>query len=86
MEGNSWISVEDRLPEHDQVVLAVSKLPDTSVFDWYKYPLNLKLLNFYNKNQYHRYFRDKESLFPVNSENITHWMPVPSPPKETIQP
>lgn len=74
-----WISVKDKLPAHDQKVLAVF---DTKDSDWYKYPTNLRLLNFYDNGQFDRHFRDGSTLLEVRSENITHWMSLPLPPKK----
>lgn len=76
----NWISVKNQLPEHDQVVLAVFEIPSSEKYDWYKYPSNLCLLNFFKESPYKQFFRDKSTLRPINSEKITHWMPLPNPP------
>lgn len=63
---SKWISVEDRLPEHGDVVLCWHKAKD--------YPIVLQL--------------DKRSGCWLDDQwdygmgLITHWMPLPEPPKE----
>jgi Protein of unknown function (DUF551) len=69
-----WISVKDKLPEHNEVVLAKF---DTMGVSWYTYPTNVKLLAFHIQDEYTKWFKDKSSLRPVNSSLVTHWMPLP---------
>lgn len=81
----NWISVKERLPEDGEVVFALFDTSDCS--EWYQYPLNLKMLNFRRKSPFEQFFRDKESLFPVNSQRVTHWLPLsslPDPPKNIL--
>ena len=66
---NKWISVKDRLPDHNQYVLIIRCIggkffkPNVAKFKWNKfYPL-IKITG-----------------LKFNSENITHWMPLPEPP------
>jgi hypothetical protein len=73
---SEWISTKDKLPDDDQLVLAVFE--DFST--WYRYPTSITLLRFKIKSQYDRYFVDKSTLFPVKSETVTHWMPIPEQP------
>ena len=66
-----WISVKDRLPEKGTEVLA---------FDHYGRPLIAKLVENY-------YFSDGVSWYDrlgyyLGMSIITHWMPLPEPPKE----
>lgn len=77
-----WIRVEDRLPEYDKEVLihAVSKTTNESkiaisyLMDKFYFgsrPINLKEPIWHEPWQY----------FGANN-TITHWMPLPEPPKE----
>ena len=64
--GSKWISVEDRLPEPGVVVLVYSKLGCT----YFSYIL-----------RYHLEGRPFAIEYSGGWE-ITHWMPMPVPPKE----
>ena len=63
---SEWISVKDRLPKSRFVVLAYEK------------PLNTINMSFYEKNS--ESWIDCDSGYYLNS--VTHWMPLPEPPKE----
>ena len=63
-----WISVKERLPE-DGKVLCVRK---SEAFRGRRY---VDILNVD-----HGYFMD--GAFVVSDGNVTHWMPLPEPPKE----
>lgn len=65
-DGGKWISVEDRLPEPGVVVLVYSKLGCT----YFSYIL-----------RYHLEGRPFAIEYSGGWE-ITHWMPMPLPPKE----
>lgn len=65
-EGGKWISVEDRLPEPGVIVLVYSKLG-------YTY--------FSHRLYYHLEGRPFAIEYSGGWE-ITHWMPMPLPPKE----
>lgn len=75
---DKWISVKDRLPEHDQKILGVF---DEQGSDWYKYPTTLNLLR-YHKRDGKEYFKDGSSLHELKKGVVTHWMPIPEPPDE----
>lgn len=64
-----WISVKDRLPENIRSVLVIAKELKMPTIAWYG---NVK-------NIWHLTERDfcKNTNFVV-----THWMPLPEPPKE----
>ena len=84
MKNNGWISVDDRLPEDglskdsDRLMikcLVVSKGKNsvrTLCRQRYIMSFDLKL----NKIQYTDWFWSKDA------NNITHWQPLPEPPKE----
>ena len=65
-----WISVKDRLPERDQKVLVYDAGDETEI---HVYHLREDLDGLY---------WDDESGWAVDFENVTHWMPLPEPPKE----
>lgn len=65
-----WISVEDRLPEIGTVVLGYAK---HNPFSAYEVMLVRNLGNGFEMIRYHEY-----------ATSITHWMPLPEPPKEDM--
>lgn len=80
MAKHQWISVKDRLPEIDEAVLAyargkndpiykivIASMSDRNMFD---YRLKTK-----------PYWREPWQFFDTMYE-ITHWMPLPEPPKD----
>lgn len=78
---NEWISVEDRLPD--------AELVKFKALDWDVYPCLVTIKN--KKATDGRYvgkafFYDKERFLTVNcvdiTSDVTHWMPLPQPPKE----
>ena len=75
---DEWISVDDRLPKHNEIVLG---LFNTENSDWYKYPTNLTLLRFCKESEFIKYFIDKSTLLQVNSKNVTHFKII-TPPKQ----
>lgn len=67
---SEWISVEDRLPDVDTLVLATG-------FD-YGYQLNK--MHYVLAVRFDNYWYS-ETDFGVEYKYITHWMPLPEPPK-----
>jgi len=64
---NQWISVEDRLPDfHIQILFYAGDMDGLLKGAFYRHS--------------HR-FRDNEGNFFYKSD-VTHWMPLPEPPKE----
>lgn len=69
---NNWISVKDRLPElGDVVLIAGNGYVHCGVYGS-KYYAN----KWYEVN-YDRYGDEEEIYY-----NVTHWQPLPEPPKE----
>ncbi len=67
-----WISVEERLPLPDDVVLCA--LPNKITFGSYtKHPDDLM-----GQNAYWDY---PDVLETADSHAVTHWLPLPDPPK-----
>ena len=65
-----WISVKDSLPEIGTVVLGYAK---HNPFSAYEVMLVRNLGNGFEMIRYHEY-----------TSSITHWMPMPEPPKEDM--
>ena len=71
----NWISVKERLPEPDgtDYVLVCCTMKVTSKIDY----VNAVTMAFVCEEE----FVDVE-LDEVITEGVTHWMPLPEPPKE----
>ncbi len=65
-----WIKCSDRLPE-DRIDVLVYNGEACSVSSYLK--------EFYNKFGYHEWSHNEEQF---NYNEVTHWMPLPQPPKE----
>ena len=70
-ETNGWISVKDRLPENEQYVLLWTK---TGVMTYAQY------LNDEPHRPWITY--DEDGSIRVWDNVVTHWLPLPEPPKE----
>ncbi len=76
---SEWISVKERLPELEQKVLATSEPYDKEIYnDNTHVAFITSFLDIYtglecNYFTYYDYMEWKE---------VTHWMPLPKPPKE----
>ena len=79
-----WISVKDRLPELNEIVLAVLNEPNKRL----NYPYEEKTLLLFRRG--YKYITGYEEKWerPFGAETrdyndeVTHWMPLPEPPKE----
>ena len=74
-----WISVKDRLPIGSVRVLICLEFGD----------INGKPGQFVDTGHYHYrhkiWLEDDESLMEYHNDvTVTHWMPLPEPPKQTI--
>lgn len=63
-----WISVKDRLPEDEKQVLVYDRIHKTCTIGNYKKT---------EENDYWVAYQGESSIW----YNITHWMPLPEPPK-----
>jgi len=64
-----WVSVKDELPEHDALVL-VTDGEHVTIAEWYQ------------EDGWSLSREDR--AIGISSSTITHWMPLPAPPK-TLQ-
>ena len=64
---SKWISVKDRLPEKEKEILIVSD-NEVKIGIWSNDCFGEKFFTT-NFEQY------------LNADNVTHWMPLPEPPK-----
>lgn len=87
-----WISVKDRLPEPGKIVLV------HQVYSWQQFedgaavtvgrlrPTENGRVSYWEFQYYRPDFRDgtvlDNGIICPGSEYITHWMPLPEPPKE----
>lgn len=71
LEKTKWISVDDRLPEEEEYVLCVLK--------GFNYGGRIQVCKFVPVNKFKDkpYFEHFRNRFP----SVTHWMPLPKPPK-----
>ena len=78
-----WTSVEDRLPEKDGAYLVTtSGFDGHQNIDIYDFAKNGETVSRYDlaeeKNVW--YYYDSEYGY-VSTDSVTHWMPLPAPPK-----
>lgn len=66
---NPWISVKDRMPEESDCYLVYIVANNT--------PKNKSIITLYYTNLTKQFVYENRELFTV-----THWMPLPEPPKE----
>ena len=79
----NWIKVEDRLPEKGKVVLLYRTWPPGTMFNCRADPLprNFTLIG---GLRYHNSFIEYQNQYGEALKHITHWMPLPDAPNETI--
>ena len=81
---NNWISVKDRLPEYEINVLVWGEARgmNPNMGGAYTFICRRKNLKgtFFEK-QADRYVEENQFV----AKYVTHWMPLPEPPKNTIQ-
>ena len=89
-----WISVKDRLPEPGKIVLV------HQVYSWQRFedgaavtvgrlrPTENGCVSYWEFQYYRPDFRDgtvlDNGIICPGSEYITHWMPLPEPPREDV--
>jgi hypothetical protein len=76
-----WISVKDELPEHGQAVLVFQTFPPGTLFQAIALPLNrckCKVLEYQDRGGRIAFISRNGELH----EFVSHWMPLPTPPKQ----
>lgn len=68
-----WLSVKDRLPENQQICTLYSDGTHLTFFKFHE--------KGHSGNDFH-YFSDMNNKGPIGVDEITHWMPLPQPPKD----
>lgn len=71
----NWISVKDRLPSKYSYYLTENRNEKyVSRFAGYR------ILRFYPKDK-----KWSDGSFDLNFDEVTHWMPLPEPPKDELE-
>lgn len=77
--NNGWISVKERMPELDQYVLVMTEIGGLSLAEWTPREGWLSPFLVRDTGYIDIYF---DSFFiETHIDTITHWMPLPQPPK-----
>ena len=82
--GHKWIPVSERLPEEDGYYLVAKKIFNNSIFqDVLSFAKDGRKVDKYDfhrgwKNVWYCYDSEWGHL---TIDNVTHWMPLPEPPK-----
>jgi hypothetical protein len=71
-DGPRWISVEERLPENEQIVIGYTPCDGYMFVGYYREEKNWKQWYIVTAMRSTKYMTKK----------VTHWMPLPEPPKE----
>ena len=80
-----WIPVTERLPEEDGRYLVVKKIFNNSIWqDVLEFAKDGRKVDKYD---FHREWKNVWYLYDsewghIITDNVTHWMPLPEPPKE----
>lgn len=71
-----WVSVDDRLPNVDERVFVYIPRPDNH------YNTEIAYISYGNDDYPYWVLRDKSQFYSTRFHYISHWMPLPEPPKE----
>jgi len=74
VKAEGWVSVEDGLPEDGEDVLCISK------------SINCPVLSNYNNSAFEvkKYPCPSDRVLIAYWEDVTHWQPLPNPPKQQL--
>lgn len=70
-----WISIKDKLPVPCNMVLVVHEDKEIYIGNWTQ-----SYKGFDYNADFNRHYNDRQN--PHADKVITHWMPLPNPPKE----
>ena len=73
--AQQWISVKERLPKEDVAVLVYGQVLNNP-------PEVIGVRRRYNGDQEWKHTWESEDGFIYREDDVTHWMPLPEPPKE----
>lgn len=73
-----WISVKDKLPIQCEDVLTYGEIPDEEAYETYS-PI---YVGFYENGKFYSTYDYYEQYIYISLQYVTHWMPLPEPPKE----
>lgn len=76
---NGWISVKDKLPEYDKTVLVVNE--DGYMHTAVRIKGSIAMIDEW-QIKFGVYFIDNDVWEEDEQGKITHWQPLPEPPKE----
>lgn len=74
-----WISVNDRMPKENGRYIVADEI--TAPEELGGNHTEIRIMRFH-EGKWHTPFRSPEWINEAIKDNITHWMPLPEPPKE----
>ncbi len=79
-----WISILDKKPENDQVVIAYGRLCDFETEEQNSSVHACRFIDWGKENKVRYFWSALETFNGVGRElqEVTHWMPMPDKPKE----
>jgi hypothetical protein len=77
-----WISVEEKLPEMGKVVILYQTYPKGTAFNCRADPLPRNFTHIGGLRYNGKFISYEDQYSDEGLKYITHWMPLPSPPKE----
>lgn len=78
---SEWISVEERLPEIGVVCLLYQSYPKDTVFNCRAYPLQRNFTKIGGLNYLKKFVLYEDQFCNQGLKHVSHWMPLPEPPK-----
>lgn len=76
-----WIDVKDELPTMCEDVLTFSVVPDEEIYEDYS-PI---YVGFYENGTFYSTYDYYEANSYISLGYVTHWMPLPEPPKNDFK-